>query len=210
MKTKNKLKMVKLYYLIPLLFFLLLTNCTSSDLKVSEFEFEYNDKQYTIRSTYCPNNPESCNQIMGKDIVAVDLNQDRVIDKIIMGNYSLAEAQEIYDFCLESLEKQNKLSRVNSAINGYYVVDREKDFEIRTMNSELKSIFNEFKIIEKKDRGSSLIINVYVDNNSDGQLDERIKGEISLADAQDYYSTIINRGLSERELIKVDNIITVK
>lgn len=210
MKTKKKLKMVRLFYLIPLLFFLLLTNCTSSDLKVSEFKFEYNNKQYTIRSTYCPNNPESCNQIMGKDIVAVDLNQDRVIDKIIMGNYSLAEAQKIYDFCLESLEKQNKLNRVNSAINGYYVVDREKDFEIRTMNTELKSIFNEFKIIEKKDWGSSLIINVYVDNNSNGQLDERIKGEISLADAQDFYSTIINRGLSERELIKVNNIITVK
>lgn len=191
-------------------FIFLLLGCTSSELRVSEFEFEYKNQKYIIRSAYCAGNPESCNQIIGDDVIAVDQNQDRIIDKIIMGSYSLAEVQDIYDHCLNLLERQNKLNEIDSSLNGYYVIDGDNEFEIRTLYSDLKTIFNEFKIIEKKGWGKSPIINVFVDKNSNGILDERIKGKISLEEAQVFYSKVIERGLSERELVRADSIISVK
>lgn len=208
-QLKKRLTQI-LYLLIFSPFIFLISNCSTSELRISEFEFEYNNKEYIIRSAYCPGNPESCNQIIGDDIVAVDLNQDRIIDKIIRGNQTLAEAQQIYNYCLSTLEKHNKLNKIDSRLNGYYVVEGDKEFEVRTMNSGLKTDFNEFKIIEKKGWGESLVISVYVDKNSNGQLDEKIMGDISIDEAQKFYSKILKRGLSERELVKADSIITVR
>lgn len=213
MKTLKlfSLNRIRILYLIIMPgFIFLLFACTSSELRVSEFEFEYNNNNYVIRSAYCPGNPESCNQIIGDDVMAVDQNQDRIIDKIIMGNYSLAEVQKIYDHCLNLLERQNKLNKIDSPLIGYYVFDGDKEFEIRTLSSNLNTTFNEFKIIEKKGWGESQVINVFVDENSNGILDEIIKGEISLEEAQEFYSKVIERGLSERELVRADSIISVK
>ena len=66
---------------------------------------------------YCPDNPQSCNHLIGNDFVAVDLNQDRIIDEIIRGDISKYEAQIIYDYSLELLEKENKLNQVRDKSN---------------------------------------------------------------------------------------------
>jgi hypothetical protein len=96
----NIFKIVSLFTFI-IFTVLTLNGCVSSDLKISEFKFKYNDKDYIIRSAYCPDNTASCNQLIGNDFIAVDMNQDRIIDKINKGNVSLSEAQAIYDYSLD-------------------------------------------------------------------------------------------------------------
>ena len=77
-------KVFRILSFFPVIFssVIFISGCVSSDLQVSEFRFKYNNKDYIIRSSYCPDNPASCNQLIGNDFIAVDMNQDRIIDKI--------------------------------------------------------------------------------------------------------------------------------
>ena len=82
-------------------------------------------------SAYCPGNPESCNQLSSENFIAADLNQDRIIDEIISGDVTLGEVQEIYDYCLNLLESQNKLSQIKKEDKKYTYSDFEFNFANR-------------------------------------------------------------------------------
>ncbi len=61
-------------FIVGILLILVLTSCTASNLKVSEFKFVYDNQSYVVRSAYCSGNPESCNQLIGDKFIAVDMN----------------------------------------------------------------------------------------------------------------------------------------
>lgn len=197
-------------FILNLVLIIGLSGCFSSELKVSEFEFNYNNQNYIIRSAYCPNDPESCNQLMGNDFIAVDMNQDRVIDKILKGDITLSEAQTIYDYSLDILSKQGKINEINRESKKYLNKEDDYNFEMISFFPRSNSPFNEFKIFEKGNNLFNGHENIYVDNNADGTLDEILKGTMDIKEAQEYYSKQIEKGLGNNNLIKMDKFIIVK
>jgi hypothetical protein len=187
-----------------------LSGCYTSELKVSEFEFNYNNDNYIIRSAYCPDNPESCNQLIGADFIAVDMNQDRIIDDIIKGDITLSEAQEIYDYSLDILSKQGKINEINRESKKYLSEEDDYGLEMISFFPKSKSPFNEFKVIEQKNQFFNTREYIFVDNNADGNLDQLLKGSMKIKEAQKYYSILIKKGLENNNLIKTDEFIVVK
>jgi hypothetical protein len=162
-----------------------------------------------IRSAYCPGNPESCNQIIGNDLIAVDLDQDRIIDEIKKGNASLIEAQQIYDYCLNILESQNKLNKVSSTAERYFLSEAKFDYEIKTLYPKVNIPINEFTITDKRSSLGLYKISVFLDEGADGVLDKIIKGDFPLEEAQADYDRIILEGLSGKDLKRIDDAIVV-
>ena len=193
-----------------LLLNLLLTNCFSSELKISQFEFRYNNQDYLVRSAYCSGNPESCNQLIGKEFVAVDMNQDRVIDKITRGAIALVEAQEIYDYCLNLLEKENKLSEVSRENNIFLLREADYDYEIKTFYPKGSDSFNEFTVTDKKEGSDYNKVSILIDYKADGTLDVLLKGGVLVEEAQAHYHRVIVKGLTTDKLKKEGDTIVVK
>lgn len=192
-------------------FFILLatlTSCISTELKVSEFKFVYQNENYTVRSAYCPDNPESCNQLMSDKFVALDMNQDRIIDKIVLGDITLRKAQEVYDYCLTTLEKQNKLQKINDDYLSFIFKNNNFGYEIKTFYSQ-KNIFNEFSISKDLNNGN-FDVSFFIDNNADGKLNKTVKGSITLSKAQVDYIKAIELGLRINRLQKVKQQVVVQ
>ncbi|HPC36384.1 MAG TPA: hypothetical protein P5268_07950 [Candidatus Marinimicrobia bacterium] len=189
---------------------LFLGSCTTRpQTSVAQYQFTYDNEVYRIRSIYAVEKNERYNELIGKNFLAVDFDQDRIIDKISVGNTTLAEAQKIYDYGLEMLTKENRLKEITPENHKY--IEEFEDFHL-----ELKSFypvnakpFNQFKITSKKQ-----LVNpetaVAIDHDADGILDEISKGTISIQQAQIQYDNLINLGLQKNKLVKVDNAILVK
>lgn len=209
-KLKIKSENFSIIYFFCIVLILSISGCYSSDLKVSEFKFNYNNENYILRSAYYPNNPESCNQIIGANFIAVDMNQDRIIDDILKGNITLSEAQEIYNYSLNILSKQGKINEINRESKIYLVEEDDYNFEIISFFPISKSSFNEFKVLEKRKQPFNIREYIYVDNNSDGKLDELLKGSMKIEKAQKHYAKIIKKGLENNNLIKMNGSILVK
>ena len=188
-------------------------SCSSSnqDLKVSGFRFSFEGNDYFIRSIYCPNNPQSCNHLIGKDFEAVDLNQDRVIDKIVKGDLTISESQRIYNYSLDLLVKENKLSVINKENEKFqYTINKPHlIFEITSFQPELGEPFNQFKVVQKR-VGIEQDISLFNDIKSDGILNEKLKGSFSIVEAQKEYEETIEEGIRSDRMARVDNFVRVK
>jgi hypothetical protein len=195
---------------LVLILFCSFSGCASSDLRVSEFKFKYNEKDYIIRSAYCPDDPSSCNQLIGNDFIAVDMNQDRIIDKINKGDISLAEAQSIYDYSLSLLKSQNKLNEVGREEKNFKLRELNFDYEIKTFTPQLGEAFNEFKLVDRRGAVYNFKISIYIDENADGNLDKTLKGDFSLSDAQNKYKMMITKGLAEKQIVKENGSFLVR
>ena len=211
MKTSKLIVQYKfIIFLLTILFLPFLTGCHSPELKVSEYEFVYKGKSYVIRSSYCPDNPRSCNQLIGKDFIAVDINQDRIMDKIKKGNISLSEAQEIYDYSLNLLEKAGKLSEIEKDSKQYETSEGEFTFTIKTFSSNGDNHFAEFRITDRRSGLGQFKESIFIDDKADGNLDEIVKAGFVLEEAQKLYSKTIEKGIKQMKL-EIDNgILRIK
>jgi len=189
---------------------LIITGCVSSELRISEFNFQYKNKNYIIRSAYCPGNPESCNQILGDSLLAIDFDQDRIIDQVSLGGITIHEAQKIYDYCLNVLEKENKLSKINSSNSTYSISETKYDFEVKTFHPGVGSPLNEFIITDTWNKIGFTNYCIFIDENSNGNLDKVLKGEMSLGEAQTHYDRVLAKGLSTNDLKKTEKSIQVR
>ena len=90
----------------------------SPRFNVAQFWFDSNGETYRIRSITSEDKSESYNELIGEKFLAVDYNQDRIIDRILLGEASLSEAQKVYDYGLIQVTKQNKLQLRTAGING--------------------------------------------------------------------------------------------
>ncbi len=188
-------------------------SCSSSNqgLKVSGFRFTFEGNDYYIRSIYCPNSPQSCNHLMGRDFEAVDINQDRMIDKIVKGDVTIHETQRIYSYALDLLEKENKLSAVNKGTekDQYTIKKSNILFEITSFQPELGDPFNQFKVVQKR-AGIEHDISLFNDIKADGSLDEILLGSFSIVEAQKQYQETIEEGIRDNRISRVDELIRVK
>lgn len=200
--------------LLSTLFIILISiSCSSSnqEMQVAGFRFTYEGNNYYIKSIYCPNNPQSCNHLISKDFEALDINQDRVIDKIVKGDISLDETQKIYTYALNLLEEENKLNTIADDDKELkYTLDYPSIlFEITSFQPDVGDPFNQFKIFQKR-MGRDNDISLFNDLKADGSLDERLSGLYSIVEAQKQYQETIEEGIRDNKISKVENLIRVK
>ncbi len=187
----------------------LFNGCVSSKPRagVSQYLFTYDDQNYRIRSLTSSDKTKSYNELIGKNFVAADIDQDRFIDQISLGEISLSEAQKIYDYGLTMLSKESKLVEIGPRVNQYLHENIEFDYEIKSFRPVNADPFNEFKIIDK--HSISQEVTILVDQKANGILDDIIKGSITLEEVQSKYSEVLKEGLEKGKLTKVDDKILV-
>jgi len=207
----DQLKKVSTLFLGFLLSIFLLYECATQkpQLRVSQYRFNLEDETYRIRSISSVDKTESYNELIGEKFMAADYDQDRIIDSILLGEVSLSEAQQIYDYGLNEVSKEKKLQVRNPNINRYLHEKNDFQLEIRSFRPINAQPFNEFKITDNRSLVRPEII-IIVDQNADGILDEVLKGSVSLEKAQSQYAEAIAAGLQKGELVKGNGTILVK
>ena len=178
-------------------------------LNATQFRFDLDEKEYRIRSISTANKTEAYNELIGEDFVAVDFDQDQVIDRILLGEVSLNEVQRIYDHGLDRVARQNKLILRTPSNNRYVYESCGLQLEIRSFRPSNAQPFNEFRIRDQRQVISPPTI-VIVDHEADGILDEVLKGSVELAKAQSQYAEALEAGLQKGRLAKVNGAILVK
>jgi hypothetical protein len=188
-----------------------LCNCASTKPTVTaaQYRFTLNDEVYRIRSITSSDNSLSYNELLGDKFLAIDFDQDRIIDRITIGNIELADAQKIYDYGLLMLSQENKLQERSPENHKYVYDDPNFYIEIKTFRPAGANPFNEFKITNKQLVTEPKII-VALDGDADGTLDKILKGTEPLEKLQAKYIEAIENGLRINGLIKVDSMILVK
>lgn len=175
----------------------------------SQYRFSYNDEVHRIRSIFSEDKKESYNELVGKNFVAADFDQDRVLDRILFGETSLSEAQKIYEHGLARLAQENKLQVRIPRVARYVYEKNGSQIEIRSFRPANARPFNEFVITDHRQAVHPEII-IIVDQNADGILDQVLKGAVALEKVQPQYTQAIAAGLRKRELIEVNNTILVR
>ena len=178
-------------------------------LRASQYRFSYNNEAYRLRSISSENTTEFYNELVGTNFVAVDFDQDRTLDRILLGEVSLTEAQKIYDYGLEKLAQENKLEVRVPRVNRYVHEKNDFQIEIRSFRPANAQPFNEFVVIDNRPVACPQTI-IIVDHHADGTLDETLKGTATPAEFQPQYAKSIKAGLQKGELIKVNHAILVK
>lgn len=193
------------------LIILMLCGCAHQKPKVSvsQYKFDFSDRTYRIRSISSGDKTESYNELIGEKFMVADYDQDRVIDCVLLGDVSLSEAQQIYDYGLNEVSKEKKLQVRNPNINGYLHEKNDFQLEIRSFRPINAQPFNEFKITDNRPLVRPEII-IIVDQNADGILDEVLKGSVSMEKVQAQYTEAIATGLQQGELVKANGVILVK
>lgn len=191
---------------------LLLGACAREELRVkaSQYRFKLEGESYRLRSITSEGESKFYNELIGAEFMAVDFDQDRILDCILLGEASLEDAQAIYEYGLNELSKENKLQLRMPTAKRYLQEGEELRLEIisfRRTNGQPP--FNEFKLTGKRQMVSPEI-NVFVDRNADGTLDEVLKGAMVLESAQAQYTRMIESGLQQQALIKAGGMILVK
>lgn len=208
--TTVHFKIVSVIFLGFLLGIFLLYGCAGTsepNLKVVAYSFNFEGKAYRILSASSGGKEDRYNQLVGKDFVAVDFAQDRIIDQVIVGDMSRHEAQKIYDYGLNMAIKENRLRERRPVSDRFIGETSDFYYEIISFQVDKTHPFNQFKITAK-DRMYPQI--VAVDREADGTLDEVLKGMATLEKLQPQYSFVIKSGLQKGELIQVDSMIIVK
>ena len=188
-----------------------LWSCASTrpTVTAAQYRFTLDAEVYRIRSITSSDNSLSYNELLGDKFLAIDLDQDRIIDRITIGNIELADAQTIYDYGLLLLSQENKLQERSPENHKYVYDDPNFYIEIKTFRPAGASPFNEFKITNKQPVIEPLMV-VALDGNADGTLDKILKGTETLEKLQVKYAEAIAAGLQKNGLIKVNSTILVK
>lgn len=191
---------------------LLLCACAQPELRIkaSQYRFKLNDETYRLRSITSEGESKFYNELIGAKFLAVDFDQDRILDCILLGDANLDEAQAVYEHGLNELSKENKLQLRMPTAKRY--LQESEDFRLEIISfrrTNGQPPFNEFKLTGKRQMVSPQI-NVFVDRNADGMLDEVLKGVMELQSAQTQYAEMIETGLRRQALIRTDGMVLVK
>lgn len=189
---------------------ILLMRCAEKEIQGSAFyNFDYEGENYRIRTVVSKDNGKVYNELVGKKFVAVDYDNDGVLDKVTIGTINIQSAQQIYRYCLDILITQEKVVKIKPKLNSYKINFEEYSCELKTFQEENGEPFNQFKVFEK-DANETTDFIIGIDYNADGVLDTVIIGNMSLEQVQTLHSQLIDQGLKDNMLLKVDNKIIVK
>jgi hypothetical protein len=207
----KSLKKTVIILIIFLIYSTVLTSCASTKPKliVSHYRYEFNDQTYRIRSVNSEKKEECFNEVIAENFMAVDLNQDRIIDQIVLGEAELSEVQKVYDYGLQLLSQEHKLKERNTQVNQYIEIELCCLYEIKSFRSKNADSFNEFILTENRNKAEPPTT-VGIDQNADGTLDVLVKGSKTLEQLQLKYQSMIDNGLAGNKMVKVNGMILVK
>ncbi len=208
MKTRKTFK--KSIFLISMLTYTILLFSCSPKLQIFKYSFIYNGKSYTIKSSNQSGKSGIGNQIIGEDFIAIDIDQDRIIDKISKGETNIDYAQEVYDYCLQLLEKSGKLKVKDSDIKRYHTTIDNYSCTIKFFNPNDTTVFTEFNLSTIQPFYNKNLTNIYLDKNADTKLDEILQGTIPLKKAQKEYEKVIQEGVKNRKLKLKNGILMIR
>jgi len=173
------------------------------------FSFDYNGEYYRVRSITSVDETISRNELIGKNFLAHDFDQDGIIDLIILGEIDLSDAHTIYEYAIAMLSKEKKLREINPEINKYQYVNSEFTYEIISFRPNNAAPFNELRIIKRHQTVNQPII-IIIDQKANGKLDKVLKGNVTLEKFQSKYSELLITGVQKNKMIEVDNMILLK
>jgi hypothetical protein len=203
-------EMVRLWFRIPSEHsHILRMRQSKPQLSASQNRFAFKDATYRIRSISSTDRAEAYNELVGREVMAVDFDQDGIIDRILLGEVSLNDAQKIYEYGLAALAQKSKLQVRIPAAKRYVHESNNFLVEIISFRPAQAQPFNEFKIVDQRPVVCPEII-IVVDRNADGTLDELLKGSVALEKIQTQYAEVLAAGLQKGELIKANGTILVK
>jgi hypothetical protein len=190
---------------------LVLSGCAAKlpKLLVTQYRFKFNDESYRLRSISSKDSVKSYNELIGGKFLAVDYNQDGVLDHIRLGDVDQSETQKIYEYGIDALAKENKLQVRNPDVERYAYENDNKQYEIISFQPADARPFNEFKIIQTTSSATPNII-IVCDQNADGTLDDILIGGVAVEKLQSQYQDAVTTGLQTGRLQKVDGTILVK
>lgn len=198
--------------LIPAIIIVIIMNSCSSVkplTRASYFRFSLEDESYRIRSVRSAEEGNSYNELIGKDFVATDFDQDGIIDKIVLGNTDLGKSQQIYTYGLDLLVEKKQLKYCTVETIDYLQENSEYDYQIKSFIPDGDEPFNEFKIIRKHELADTEVI--ILDRKADGILDDVLAGPANeIDDVQERYTYVLNTGLEKKRLIKEGTSILVR
>jgi len=199
------------FWAVFLLSLFMLYGCASQkpQLNASQYRFTINDEAYRIRSISSQDKAESYNELIGAEFVAADLDQDRTLDCILMGEMSLDEAQKIYEHGLALVTKENKLRIRMPNVDRYTHSADGVLIEITSFRPAHAPPFNEFRIVDNRPVVCQRLT-IMVDQNADGTLDKVLKGSSALEEVQPQYAEVIAAGLQKGQLVTANGKILVK
>jgi len=179
------------------------------EFNASMYRFQFNDEGFRIRSISASDTSLSYNELIGENVLAVDFDQDRILDYIALGEMRLPEAQKVYETGLNRIAMENLLRVRAPNVHRYVHESNGVRVEIISFQPSGGSPFNEFKMIDQRSVATPEDV-VLVDKNADGTLDAVLKGSADLESMQSRYQEAIDAGLQKQELVKVDGAILVK
>ncbi len=193
-----------------ILVLLLLSGCASETptFRIYQYQFELNNEVYRIRSIDSADDNLSSNELIAEDFLAVDYDQDGVLDRITVGKGNLHEIQQIYEHGINDLSRKNRIQERNPQNHRFIVENQGFLLEIKSFRPENAPPFNEFKVCRRYAKQNPVVA-VAIDQNADGILDQQSKGTQSLADMQAQYTMAIEAGLRQEALQKTGSRILV-
>jgi hypothetical protein len=128
------------------------------------------------------------------------LNQDGVIDTVITGSLSLAEAEQIYQFGLKKAALNGNLE--NREISRWYETeDQNYKYSVQTYLPLYGEAYNNFTVTEKKPFGRTF---VFKDMLADGSLDSVVFGKAMISSFQPLYDDVLKQAIHDKKLEKHD------
>lgn len=163
---------------------------------------------YRIRSIDSADDNISSNELIDEDFLAVDYDQNGVLDRITVGKGNFHEIQQIYEHGINDLSRKNRIQERNPQNHRFAFESQGFLLEIKSFLPENASPFNEFKVRHRYAKQNPVVA-VAIDQNADGILDQRLMGAQHLEDIQVQYSTAIEAGLRQEALQKTGSRILV-
>ncbi|GAB5408265.1 MAG: hypothetical protein BalsKO_06300 [Balneolaceae bacterium] len=192
--------------------FCLISACTSNKdiAQKNTFSFTSNGNQYQIVCVNT-NSGEGTNYLAEIDAkgrqlsLARDLDQDGSIDLILKGEFSIDEADKVYDFGINEAKKMgNYTERVS--LRTFEYLENQILFTVKTYLTDKNHASNLFLIFDN----TKSVESIFLDTNADGILDSIEKGSLSLKVANEYYISTLNMGLKQKKIELLNKTYRVK
>ena len=190
---------------------LLLGGCATEkhQVRVSKFHcFSCDGEEFRIRSVYSDHNGMSYNELIGPYFVAKDLDQNGIIDHIEIGDAVLKDVQRVYEEGIAYLTHNQKIRQSKGVLRLFTYSVGMHDYQVISFQSGEEEFFNEFKIVRRNLYKNE--ISILKDQGADGHLDEVLKGDLPIEEAQAKYIEMLEKGLENGKLIRQGDMVLVK
>jgi hypothetical protein len=176
-------------------------------IELGGYFFDCKGQTYRIESV-TPSDIQGYNFLIRKEeeqlvLRGVDKEQDGILDELTIGSLTLAEAREIYKFGLEEGERLGYI-KMRTFAREFRTEISHNNCILATYVLALGEVYNKLTI-------SNIIRNqaVVVDKEADGVVDSVETGDRDLVYYQKIYQAVIEQGIRQKKIEKVERFIIV-